>query len=90
MMSKQGMKRPELSEQKKHSQVPPVPEIQGKAKHGKAPAAPIIAGTTSPELKVYHAVPHKGRPQSDVYGALDNDLARENLENHIPAADLQD
>ena len=41
--------------------VPPVPEIQGKAKHTKEKAPPIIAGTSGPELKVYHAMP----PQPD-------------------------
>lgn len=39
------------------------------------------------------AVPHgkaslTDRPISDVYPVLDNDLARDNLENDIPAADL--
>lgn len=38
---------------------------------------------------------HKGknlyeRPISDVYPAIDNDLARDNLENDITFADLQD
>lgn len=89
-MSKQGMKRPEISSKKQRNQQPPVPEIQGKAKHGKTPAAPIIAGTSSPEMKVYHAVPHKHRSGSDPYPAIYNDLARDNLENDIPEADLQD
>ena len=30
------------------------------------------------------------RPISDVYPVIDNDLARDNLENDIPAADLED
>lgn len=30
------------------------------------------------------------RPIPDVYPELDTDLARDNLENDIPAADLQD
>lgn len=30
------------------------------------------------------------RPISDVYPVIDNDLARDNLENDIPEADLQD
>lgn len=87
-MSKQGMKRPEISGRKEYNNVPPVPEIQGKAKHGKAPAPSIIAGTASPSMKVYHAVPHKERPVSDIYPAIDNDLARDNLENDIPVPDL--
>ena len=38
----------------------------------------------------------KGLPQeerpivSDIYPAIDNDLARDNLENDLPAADLTD
>lgn len=30
------------------------------------------------------------KPVSQVYPVLDNDLARDNVENHIPAADLED
>ena len=30
------------------------------------------------------------KPIPDVYPELDNDLARDNLENDIPAADLED
>ena len=30
------------------------------------------------------------KPISEVYSAIDNDLARDNLENDIPDADLQD
>lgn len=30
------------------------------------------------------------RPISDVYPAIDNDLARDNLENDLTEADLQD
>ena len=88
-MSKQSMKRPEISGRKQLNQVPPVPELQGKAKHTKTPARPIIAGTTSPAQKVYHGVPHSERPIPNEYLALDNDLARDNLENDIPAADLR-
>lgn len=77
-MSKQGMKRPEITKNKKLNQVPPVPELQGKAKSGKVPARPIVAGTGAPVQKVYHAEPH-----------MDNDLARDNLKNDIPEADLR-
>lgn len=77
-MAKQGMKRPEITKNKQMDSVPPVPEIQGKAKTGKIPARPIVSGTASPAQKVYHTVPH-----------MDNDLARDNLKNHIPEADLR-
>lgn len=32
----------------------------------------------------------KERPISPVYPVIDNDLARDNLENDLPAADLED
>lgn len=96
-MAKQGMKRPEISKEPKNS-VAPVPEIQGKAKHGHNRANPIIAGTKSPAQKVYHGNPHSmgeynpdgDRPISEFYPEIDNDLARDNIENDIPEADLQD
>ncbi|MBQ3503116.1 MAG: hypothetical protein IJA75_00250 [Oscillospiraceae bacterium] len=37
------------------------------------------------EEKVWHE-----KPISDAHGIIDNDLARDNLENNIPFADLQD
>lgn len=90
-MAKQGMSRPDRTHTKPRSDVPPVPEISGKAKHGKTQANPIIAGTESPALKVYHTVPHgSDKPVSKVYPVIDNDLARDNIENDITAADLQD
>lgn len=82
-MAKQGMKRPDLIE--KPRKAPVVPEIQGKAKHGKKKADPIIAGTMGAQLKVWHE-----RPISNAHGIIDSDLARDNLENDIPLADLQD
>lgn len=89
-MPKQGMKRPEYTDEHLHN-IPPVPEIQGKAKHGNEKAKPIIAGTSTPSQKVFHTAPHKKeKPVSKVYPAIDTDLARDNLENDITAADLQD
>ena len=82
-MAKKGMKRPDLVEKPKNE--PIVPEIQGKAKHGRKKANPIIAGTMGAELKVWHE-----KPISNAHGIIDNDLARDNLENDIPYADLQD
>lgn len=84
-MAKKGMKRPEVTHTQARNEVSPVPELQGKAKHGKQKARPIIAGTTAPEMKVYHE-----RPISSVYPAIDTDLARDNIENDLTAADLQD
>ena len=83
-MAKQGMKRPQIRKG------PPkndafVPEIQGKAKSGKKKANPIIAQTMGPELKVWHE-----KPISNAHGIIDTDLAKDNLENDLPFADLQD
>ena len=57
-MAKKGMARPDWTHTHPRNDVPPVPEIQGKAKHTKEKARPIIAGTSGPEMKVYHARPH--------------------------------
>lgn len=89
-MAKQGMKRPEDTHKPKN-EVPPVPEIQGKAKRGNEKARPIIAGTSGPSLKVWHNKAYSDeKPISSVYRTIDTDLARDNLENDIPEADLQD
>lgn len=94
-MAKQGMKRPQRTHTKPENEKAAVPEIQGKAKSAKVHARPIIAGTKSPAQKVYHMKPvakkeDGERPISDVYPVIDNDLARDNIENDIPSADLQD
>jgi len=83
-MAKKGMKRPQIHKGPPKNEAF-VPELQGKAKSGKAKANPIIAGTMGAELKVWHE-----KPIPDVYGAIDNELAQDNLENDIPLADLQD
>lgn len=57
-MAKKGMARPDWTHTHPRNDVPPVPELQGKAKHTKVKASPIIAGTSGPELKVYHGQSH--------------------------------
>lgn len=90
-MAKQGMKRPEHTHTQPRNSAAAVPEIQGKAKHGKAHANPIIAGTASPSQKVYHTKPFSHeKPVSNVYAVIDTDLARDNVENDLTAADIQD
>ena len=84
-MAKQGMARPDWTKLHPKNEESPVPQIQGKAKSGKKKARPIIAGTEGAQLKVWHE-----KPISDAHGIIDNDLARDNLENDIPFADLQD
>ena len=88
-MAKQGMKRPETEHRK--TAASSVPEIKGKAKSGKTKAAPIISGTHAPSQKVFHTVPfEEEKPISNAYKEIDNDLARDNLENDLTAADMQD
>lgn len=85
------MKRPERTHTQPKNTTAAVPEIQGKAKHGKAHVNPIVAGTKSPAQKVYHTKPFsQEKPVSDVYAVIDNDLARDNIENDLTAADIQD
>ncbi len=85
------MNRIDRTHTKPKNDFPPVPEIQGNAKHGNAKANPIIAGTEAPALKVWHTASHKAEaPVSKAYPVIDTDLARDNIENDIPAADLQD
>jgi len=85
-MAKKGMARPEWSKASPNNTLQ-VPELQGKAKHGKEKANPIITGTGTegPSMKVFHE-----RPISSAYSTIDTDLARDNLENDIPSADLED
>ncbi len=93
-MAKQEMKRPEMNSGHKDDSIVGVQQLEGKAKHGKKNVRPIISGTHFPKQKVYHFDPHSQRrredPISDIYPAIDNDLARDNIENDITAADLQD
>lgn len=90
-MAKKGMKRPQETHVRPHNDIPPVPELQGSAKHGRK-ANPIITGTASPSQKVFHSVPHNKKEKlvSPVYPVIDNDLARDNAENDLTSADLQD
>ena len=79
-MAKKGMKRPDWTHTQPRNQLDPVPELQGKAK-------PIISGTKGSGQKVYHTE----RPiPTDVYPAIDTDLARDNLENDLTAADREE
>ena len=83
-MAKQGMARPDWTKLHPKNEAY-VPQIQGKAKSGKKKANPIIAETSGASLKVWHE-----KPISNAHGIIDTALARDNLENNIPFADLQD
>ena len=93
-MAKQGMKRPEVVHERKDA-AQLVPELRGAAKHTKQRANPIIAGTEPPAQKVWHTTPvsmtlAEDDPIPEVYPAIDNDLARDNIENDLTEADKQD
>ena len=85
-MPKKGMKRPARTHTQPRNQQEPVPELQGKAKHTKEKAPPvIISGVDGMNPRIY--LPERPIP-ADVYPVVDTDLARDNLENDISAADL--
>ena len=86
-MAKKGMKRPDRTHTQPKNQTGPVPELQGTAKHTKKNANPIVAGTFGADQKVFH----KERPiPAGIYPVIDTDLARDNIENDLPAADRED
>ena len=88
-MAKQGMKRPDYTHTKPKNEQSAVPEIQGKSKHGKSHVNPIIAGTSGAEQKVWHNKSYSEEvPISSAYSAIDNDLARDNIENDIHKKNL--
>lgn len=89
-MAKQGMKRPDVTHTKPKNEQAAVPEIQGKAKSGKEKANSIIAGTKAPVQKVFHHEMKSEKPISPAHGIIDTDLGRDNAENDLSAADLQD
>lgn len=89
-MAKKGMHRADNIYDKNKNRAEIVPELQSGAKLSNEKANPIIAGTQPPSQKVYHSKPYSERPISNFYSYIDNDLARDNLENDIPSADLQD
>lgn len=90
-MAKKGMKRPQRTHTKERNVVPPVPEIQGAVNSLNEKTIPNISGTQAPTQKVFHSEPFKEeKPISEAYPTIDTDLGRDNIENDITAADLQD
>lgn len=51
---------------------------------------PAKAGSCAPSRKRYHTDPTVERPISAVYPVIDTDLGRDNVENDLTAADIQD
>ena len=83
-MAKKGMTHPDVTHGPRNESSP-VPQLQGKAKSGKEKAKPILPETSGANLKVWHE-----NPISKAHGIIDTDMARDNLKNDIPFADLQD
>ncbi len=53
--------------------------------------AHITAQMVPPAGSIPHAFPSGDKPiPSKIYPVIDNDLARDNIENDMPAADLED
>lgn len=82
-MEKKDIKRPDYTDRTIGD--PPVPEIRAEAKNGEKHKNPVVTGTNGTDMKVCH----NEKPISDVYAVIDNDLARDNIENDMTEADLQ-
>lgn len=81
-MAKQGMKRPDETHPRKKNDLPPVPELQGKAKRTKEQAGPFL-----PQSNLFFP---GMMPMPPAYPDFFTDLARDNGENDLTAADRQD
>ena len=85
------MARPQRTHTKKRNIVPPVPEIQGAVNSLNEKTIPNISGTQAPTQKIFRETTSKEeKPISKAYPTIDSDLGRDNIENDITAADLQD
>lgn len=62
----------------------------GKGQNHKTGRPPHHSGNFRPTAEGLPWDPHSEAPISRAHGIVDTDLARDNLENDIPAADLQD
>ena len=90
-MSKKGMNRPQWTHTKERNVVPPVPEIKGAVNSLNEKTITNISGTQVPTQKIFRETTFKEeKPISEAYPTIDTDLGRDNIENDITAADLQD
>ena len=90
-MAKKGMKRPQRTHTKERNVVPPVPEIKGSVNSLNEKTIPNISGTQSPAQKIFRSKAYmEEKPIYQAYPTIDTDLGRDNIENDITAADLQD
>ena len=90
-MAKKGMARPQRTHTKKRNVVPPVPEIKGAVNSLNEKTITNISGTQAPTQKIFRSEAFmEEKPISKVYPEINTDLGRDNIENDITAADLQD
>lgn len=90
-MSKKGMKRPQRTHTKEKNIMPTVPEIQGAVNSLNEKTVSNISGTQAPSQKIFRSETFmEEKPISEAYPTIDNDLGRDNIENDITVADLQD
>lgn len=90
-MAKWGMERFEQTDTHSENAIDKSSQKQRKSKNSSIYANPIISDALFTTQKVYYAVPFKKeKPVSEVYPVIDNDLARDNVENDLTAADIQD
>lgn len=90
-MAKRGMERFGQTDTHSEKAMDKFSQKQRKSEHSNIYANPIISDALFTTQKVYYAVPFKKeKPVSEFYPAIDNDLARDNIENDLTAADIQD
>ena len=84
-MSKRETECPDHTHSRPEHDRQSIPEIRCKMQNSNAAGSPLFtAGRCAGEI--YRGV----QPASHITPAADNDLARDNLEQDIPAADLQE
>lgn len=85
-MAKKGVDPSERSI-RSQKQTTCVPEMQGEVKYSKKSTRAIAAGAFDSGHRRFDGE----RPiPADIYPVIDTDLARDNVENDIPTADLED
>lgn len=69
----------------------PIPGVRGKMNEGLEITDPVIDDVDAFSKNFYNDMLYtKERPISSVYPVIDTDLARDNIENDLSSADLQD
>ncbi len=88
VMAKQGMARPDWTKRPRNSAAGA--GDSGEGQNYQNPSPPHHRRNLRPPAESLPQRPHSERPISPAHGIIDTDLSRDNLENDIPAADLED